>query len=213
MPAGSAHSTFLEIYADFICPWSYIGLDRVARLARERDVELRWHPYLLRPDIPATGMPVSSSLPPDRLERAETAVREAVKAAGLPWNRPDRVPNTRHAHELGMLAETKGLSDPYYRAIFRAYFAEGQDIGDTQVLLDIGERLGMDRGEMQEAIRTGCYRAEIEMATDAAFAKGIRSVPNYVFASGKGFSGAQPYEIFLRFLDVANRRDLLQEVA
>lgn len=195
--------TTIEIYADFICPWCYIGLDRLTRLEKERPIRLHWNPYLLRPDTPASGVPLSSILPPDRLERAEAAVREATQAAGLPLNRPALVPNTRQAHELAMLAETQGLGDAYHRAVFRAYFAQARNIGDAEVLAEIGEEVGMARDEMLETLRTGRYRAEIDRATNDAFARGIRSVPNFIFASGKGFSGAQPYEVFLRAVDAA----------
>ena len=70
-------STNIEIYADFICPWCYISLDRLTRLAKERSVSLHWNPYLLRPDIPSAGVPLGAILPPERLQRAEAAIREA----------------------------------------------------------------------------------------------------------------------------------------
>ena len=191
----------IEIYADFICPWCYISLDRLARLAKERSIHLHWNPYLLRPDIPADGVPLSSILPPDRLERAEAAIREVTQAAGLPLNRPALVPNTRQAHEVGMLAEANGLDDAYHQATLRAYFAQARNIGDAEVLAEIGEEVGMARDEILETLHTGRYRAEIDRATTDAFEGGIRSVPNFIFASGKRFSGAQPYEEFLQAVD------------
>jgi predicted DsbA family dithiol-disulfide isomerase len=191
----------IEIYADFICPWCYISLDRLARLAKERSVRLHWNPYLLRPDIPAEGVPLASILPPDRLERAEAAIREVTQAAGLPLNRPPLVPNTRQAHEVGMLAEAKGLDDAYHQATLRAYFAQARNIGDAEVLAEIGEEVGMARNEILETLHTGRYREEIDHATTDAFERGIRSVPNFIFASGKRFSGAQPYDEFLRAVD------------
>lgn len=191
----------IEIYADFICPWCYISLDRLGRLAKERSVRLHWNPYLLRPDIPAEGVPLTSILPPGRLERAEAAIREVTRAAGLPLNRPDLVPNTRQAHEIGMLAEANGLDDAYHQATLRAYFAQARNIGDAEVLAEIGEEVGMDRDEIAETLRTGRYRAEIDRATAESFENGIRSVPNFIFGSGKRFSGAQPYEEFLRAVD------------
>lgn len=194
----------IEIYADFICPWCYISLDRLARLAKERSVRLHWNPYLLRPDIPAEGVPLTSILPPERLERAEAAIREVTQAAGLPLNRPDLVPNTRQAHEIGMLAEAKGLDDIYHKATLRAYFAQARNIGDAEVLAEIGEEVGMNRDEILETLQTGRYRAEIDRFTAEAFERGIRSVPNFIFASGKRFSGAQPYEEFLRAVDATN---------
>lgn len=196
--------TTIEVYSDFICPWCYIGLDRLTRLAKERSVRLRWNPYLLRPDIPADGVPLSAILPPEILGRAEAAVREATRAAGLPLNRPALVPNTRHAHEIGLLAEAKGLDDAYHRATFSAYFAQARNIGDAEVLAEIGEEVGMARDEILETLHTGRYRAEVDRAATDAFERGIRSVPTFIFASGKRFSGAQPYDEFLRAVDAVS---------
>ena len=193
----------IEIYADFICPWCYIGLDRLTRLAMERSMRLHWNPYLLRPNTPEGGVPLTSILPPDRLERAEAAVREAAQSAGLTLNRPRLVPNSRQAHEAGFLAEAKGLGDAYHRAVFSAYFAQARNIGDAEVLAEIGGEVGLARDEMLDTLHTGRYRTDVERATTDAFERGIRSVPNFIFASGKRFSGAQPYEIFLKAVDAA----------
>jgi predicted DsbA family dithiol-disulfide isomerase len=198
---GGLVTTTIEIYADFICPWCYIGLGRLNRLAKERSIRLHWNPYLLRPDIPEGGIPLNSILPPERLERAEAAIREAAQAADLPLNRPALVPNTRQAHEIGLLAEAKGLNDAYHQAILRAYFVQAKNIGDAEVLVEIGAEVGMDRDEILEILHTGRYRTEIDRATESAFARGIRSVPNFIFASGKRFSGALPYEAFLSATD------------
>jgi len=196
-------STTIEIYADFICPWCYISLERLTRLATERSISLHWNPYLLRPDIPQGGVPLSSILPADRMGRAEAAVLEATQAAGLPLNRPALVPSTRQAHEIGFLAESMGLGDAYHQATLKAYFARAQDIGSPEVLADIGEELGMARDDILEALSTGRYRDEVDQATDKAFKNGIHSVPSFIFASGRAFSGALPYEAFLYAVDAA----------
>lgn len=191
----------IEIYSDFICPWCYIGLDRLTRLERVRVVRLHWHPYMLRPDIPAGGVPLSAILPPEILARAEATILEITRAAGLPLNRPDLVPNTHQAHEIGLLADAQGVGDIYHRAALRANFSEARNVGDPAVLAEIGEEVGMNRDEILEALRTGRYRAEVDRAVAHALQLGIRGVPSFVFASGKGFSGAQPYEVFLGAVD------------
>jgi len=197
--------TTIEIYADFTCPWCYIGLSRLTTLEKERPVRLHWNPYLLRPDIPANGIPLDSILPAERLERAEAAVREAVREAGLTLNRPEMVPNTLQAHEVGFLAETKGLDDAYHRAVFSAYFTQARNIGDSEVLAEIGVEVGLARDEIDEVLHTGRYREEVGRATADAFERGIRSVPNYIFENGRGFSGALPYDAFLNALDSAGQ--------
>jgi predicted DsbA family dithiol-disulfide isomerase len=198
-------TTTIEIYSDFICPWCYIGLERLTRLEKEREVRLHWNPYLLRPDIPAGGVPLSAIMPPEILARAEATIVEITSAAGLPLNRPALVPNTHLAHEIGFLADAKGLGDAYHRATLRANFAQARNVGDPKVLAEIGEELGMDRDEIIEALHTGRYRAEVDRAVDHALELGIRSVPGFVFASGSGFSGAQPYEVFLRAVDAESQ--------
>lgn len=196
--------TTIEIYADFICPWCYISLDRLNRLTKERSVQLHWNPYLLRPDIPAEGIPLTSIFPPERFERNEAAIRKAAQAASLPLNRPALVPNTRQAHEIGLLAEAKGLDDAYHQTILNAYFAQARNINDAEVLAEIGEEVGMARDEILEVLRSESCRPEIERATADAFARSIRSVPSFIFASGKKFSGAQPYETFLSAVDAVS---------
>ena len=196
-PIFSPMSTTIEIYSDFICPWCYIGLDRLTRLEKECTVRLHWNPYLLRPDIPAGGVPLSAILPPHILARAEATIREITRAADLPLNRPTLVPNTHQAHEIGLLANAQGFGDAYHRAALRANFAQARNVGDPQVLAAIGEEIGMNRDEILEALHTGRYRAEIDRAIAHAHQLGIRGVPSFFFPSGKGFSGAQPYEVFL----------------
>ena len=191
----------IEIFADFTCPWCYISLDRLARLAKERSVRLHWNPYLLRPEIPAEGVPLNSIFSPERFERAEAAVQEAIQAAGLPLNRPAQLPNTHLAHELGFYAEAKGLNDAYHQATMRAYFVQARNIGDSDVLAEIAEELGIAREEALEVMRSGRYRETVGRETEKAFERGIHSVPSFVFESGKNFSGALPYDAFLRAVD------------
>lgn len=203
--------TTIEIYADFICPWCYISLDRLTRLAKEHSVQLHWKPYLLRPDTPAEGIPLASILPLERFARAEAAVHEATQAVGLPLNRPALLPNTRQAHEIGLLASAKGLDDAYYQATLRAYFAQARNIGDAAVLAELGEEVGMARDEILATLHSGRYRAEIDQATPDAFSRGIRSVPNFIFSSGKRFSGALPYDAFVAAMTDSRRASLLSD--
>jgi predicted DsbA family dithiol-disulfide isomerase len=195
--------TDLEIYADFICPWCYIGLERLNRLEKERSVSFHWKAYLLRPDIPSGGVPLSAILSPERLQEAEATVREETRAAGLPLNRPPLVPNTHQAHEVALLADERGVGDAYHRAVFNAYFGQAQNIGDPEVLAAIGETVGMDRVEILDALRTGRYRDAVDRADRDGHERGVRGVPTFVFPSGMGFSGARPYEYFVEALDAS----------
>ena len=73
---------------------------------------------------------------------------EAGRGEGIPFafDRIRRTPNTLDAHRLIGLADTQGVQDAVVEAVFRAYFAEGQDISQTTVLLDVVAGAGLDRG-------------------------------------------------------------------
>lgn len=159
---------------------------------------LRWHPFLLRPDTPSEGRPISAVLPPEYLKQAEARLKQATAEVGLPFNRGDHMPNTHLAHEAAMFAEEHGQGDAFHRAALRRYFGEGGDIGSVDALVAIGASVGLEPAALREALETRRYREAVDAALSEAHAIGVNAVPTFIFGDAGGLAGAQPYEVFQR---------------
>ncbi|MEJ6394862.1 DsbA family oxidoreductase [Gymnodinialimonas sp. 2305UL16-5] len=201
----------LDILSDPICPWCYIGWTNLARALEQRPdhpFTIEWHPFQLNPDMPPEGMERRSYLETkfggrENAIRAYAPVAEHAEAAGLNLNLEGitRTPNTLNAHRLIHWAGIEGRQTPAKLALFRAYFIEGRDIGDTGVLTDIAADLGMDR-EMIARLYDGESDAEDIRARDAhARSRGVNSVPTFIVASQHAVPGAQPPEMWLNVID------------
>jgi predicted DsbA family dithiol-disulfide isomerase len=122
--------------------------------------------------------------------------------AGLPHAETiNRVPSSRGALALAELARERGAFEALHPRLFDAYWARGRDIGDERVLIEEGTAVGLDEGEIIEALRDGRYLERIEAQTRAAIELGARGVPAWLIDQRVLVPGAQPHEIFARVLE------------
>ena len=201
----------LDILSDPICPWCYIGkanLDRALEARPEHALTIQWHPFQLNPDMPEGGM--------DRREYLETkfggkenAVRiyariaGAAEAAGLKidFGAIQRTPNTIDAHRLIHWAGLEGRQTAVVSRLFKAYFEEGRDIGDREVLLSIAEGVGLDREMIARLFDSGADLEDIRARDEHARQRGVTGVPTFVLANQHVLPGAQPTELWLQVID------------
>jgi predicted DsbA family dithiol-disulfide isomerase len=201
----------LDILSDPICPWCYIGkanLDRALEARPEHALTIQWHPFQLNPDMPEGGM--------DRREYLETkfggkenAVRiyariaGAAEAAGLKidFGAIQRTPNTIDAHRLIHWAGLEGRQTAVVSRLFKAYFEEGRDIGDREVLLSIAEGVGLDREMIARLFDSGADLEDIRARDEHARQRGVTGVPTFVLANQHVLPGAQPTELWLQIID------------
>lgn len=204
----------LEIFADFVCPWCYIGRRRLARALEARPEQLirrRWLSFQLNPEMPAGGMDrnLYYAAKFGSVERAkhlhamveETAAREQLPLA---LDRVRRVPNTFEAHRLLRCAERHGLGEAMVDAFFHAYFVEGHDLGDEEVLRYTAVGIGMSAEAIQLYFDDPDYEADSVRASEAlARQMGVQAVPCYVFNRRYALAGAQEPAAFYPMLDLA----------
>jgi predicted DsbA family dithiol-disulfide isomerase len=108
--------------------------------------------------------------------------------------------NSRLAQELAKWGESTPLSDQLNMALYQAYFAEGLDISDPEVLLDVVEKVGLDREAAREVLEQRTMKTAVDEDWQHALNIGVRSVPT--FAVGlTGVAGAQPYEQLAQLLE------------
>ena len=200
----------LDIISDPICPWCYIGktlLDRALEAEPEHPFEIEWHPFQLNPDMPLVGM--------DRrayLEGKFGGKEQAVKVYGqidqhardigleLDLGAIKRTPNTLNAHRLIHWAGIEQRQSMVISALFRAYFKEGRDIGDVEVLADLADTCGMDAALVQRLLATDEDLEGIR-EKDAGFRKmGVNSVPTFIIAGQHAVPGAQSVEVWRKVI-------------
>jgi len=204
----------LEIVADVVCPWCFIGKRRLERALAMRpgvEIELSWRAFQLNPDMPPDGMPRDRYLQlkfgARNSERALAALAAAGRAEGIAFafDRIRRAPNTLRAHQLIRLAGEIGCEEAVVEFLFSAYFVEGQDIGDTNVLVDIGRECGLDPAATRRALGRDTALQEARAENNRARRLGINAVPCFVFDGGYAISGAQEPEMFLPLFDLASQ--------
>jgi len=193
----------VRIVADYICPWCYIGMARAERLARELPVVLEPWPYELMPHLPPGGLSRELALGRRYPRQYYERLGEQAREEGLPFRLPERLYNTHLAHQAALFAEAAGRGWEMHRALYCAYWGEGEDIGDRDVLCRLAEGCGLDAAALDEALAEGRYREEVDRRQAWARGQGIAGVPTFIFGDGLfALVGAQDYAVFV---DVARR--------
>jgi predicted DsbA family dithiol-disulfide isomerase len=173
---------------------------------REFDADVTWLPFDLHPEYPPEGIPL------EQLHRRygigvgeQDPLRERFAAAGLGYDRPDVVPNTRLALRLTELARVAGLHEPFHDRLMDAYWSEATNIGDPDELRRLAAEVGLDEAEVERAIADpSAYLEVVESSTAQAQSVGINAIPAFVLDRRLIVLGAQPLEVFRRaFADLA----------
>jgi predicted DsbA family dithiol-disulfide isomerase len=187
----------LQVIYDFVDPGSYLVRELLAAWAAtlERPPELAWTPLELR--VP--GSEPLNLRDPAWAELHRFIAEEAEKA-GVPFRTPGAAPWSRKAHELALHAREKGCFDPIQRAIFRAHFAEGRDIGRVDVLLELAAGQGLDPGEVRAVLGVDRFLSAVEESRRELLDRGVRGVPTVVARHGtlEGFPDVESFRKFLQ---------------
>ncbi|MEN8374294.1 MAG: DsbA family oxidoreductase [Gemmatimonadota bacterium] len=206
----------VEVYSDYTCPWCYVGWARLeklrAELAEEVTLEVRWRPFEIHPEVPAEGMPVEDlHYTPEVWAAMMESLRHNAAAEGLEVAQRPLVANTHEALAAGTWAQTEhpDAFPAVHAALFRAYFAEGRNIGDRAVLREVVEGAGLDGAELDAALDSGRYDRAIADTFADAMRLGINGTPTFVFGGRYGTAGAQPVEVLRRGAE----RALAEEVS
>jgi len=196
----------LDIFVDPVCPWCLVGkanLDAALAAHPRHPFAIQWHPFQLNPDMPAEGVDKRAHLAQAfggaaRLDALHDRLREEARGAGLALNPdlPKRIPNTVNAHRLIHWAGVEGRQSEMVGALFAAYWQQGRDIGDLNILADIAGEVGMDRSATLRLLASDADRDDIIARDQDARRKGVTAVPTYLIAQQYVVSGAQPPEVW-----------------
>lgn len=119
-----------------------------------------------------------------------------IEDAGLDYGPADVVPNSMRALMLGEFARMEGQHEQVHERLFRAYWAEGRNIGETEVLLEVAAGAGLDPEKAALACDDDGLKERIRGSTEAALDAGAGGVPAWVLDGRFLVPGAQPHEVF-----------------
>jgi predicted DsbA family dithiol-disulfide isomerase len=173
---------------------------------------VRWLPFQLNPQIPETGMSRAEYVlrkfgPRGAANYARVAAAGAAVGIPFAFDRITVQPNTLNAHRLVHYASEHGRQDETAEELFRAYFIEGRNLTDLEVLADVAVRAGLDREAVAEYLASSKDRDLIEAADAEARDAGIGGVPFFIFNRRIGVSGAQEPDTLLGAMLEADKTD------
>jgi len=133
------------------------------------------------------------------LESVKSRLMRVAREEGLPFGPRDKTYNSRFAQELGKWAESKGSGQPYHDAVFRAYFAEGRNIGKLSELLPLVGSLSLPVEEARKVLEERSFKALVDADWQRSYTLGVQAVPTF-FLAGQRVVGAVPYEALEKFV-------------
>ena len=208
----------IDIIVDTICPWCYVGKKRFERALSIRpqlDLQIGWRAFQLNPRMPAEGMDSRDYVSEkfcgmDRARAVHGSLAQAGAEEGIDFNFSsiERTPNTIHSHRLVRHAAEHGLQTPIISAVFDAYFLDGKDIGEPDILADVAASAGLDREQTLAFLQSGLDTETIVAEDELARRLGVNGVPCFIVNRKYAVSGAQSAEVLVQVFDLASQDDM-----
>jgi predicted DsbA family dithiol-disulfide isomerase len=184
-----------------------VGERRLARLSEEFDLRVERRFLEIHPETPAEGRPVSElGYPPEQWARMMENLNRMGKAEGIVFSERTFTTNSHKSLLLAEAAKEEGpdIFEALNEGLFRAYFTEGRNIGDLQVLRDVAQAAGVPAGRMEQAWSDAAYEERLARDHAAAAEIGITGIPLFIVDGRWILEGAVPVEML---------REVAQKVA
>lgn len=197
----------IDVWSDIVCPWCYIGKRRferaLAQFPQRGQVEVVWRSFQLDPTATETDVPLVDQLARkygvsrSQAEAMNGNVTRLARAEGLDYHLDRaRHGNTFDAHRVLHLAADNGVQDAVLERLMRAYFTEGEPVGERDTLSRLAVDAGLDALQVREALAGDAYADAVAADLAQARAYGIDAVPFFVLDGRLGVAGAQSSALF-----------------
>ncbi|ROS79172.1 DsbA family protein [Cellulomonas sp. PhB143] len=201
----------VDVWSDVACPWCYIGKRRLetAIAAFDGEVSVEYHAFELSPDTPedyagstTEYLSQRKGMPADTVEEMLAHVTRLAADEGLAYDF-DAVKHRRtlKAHQLVAFAKARGRQAEVKERLLQAYFEQGRDVADMDVLAEVGAEAGLDPAQVREALESDALLQDVVADIEQARRLGIQGVPFFVVDQKYGISGAQTPETFAQVFD------------
>ncbi len=167
---------------------------------------MRWTAFPLHPETPENGRTLEELFSGRGLDIPAMVdrLRSAAAELHLPFGRRTRTYNSRRAQVMGKWAETQGRGPAFHRLVFRAYFADGLNIAQPEVLCRLAASAGLDGDAALASLEADEFRRAVDDDWRRSRELGVMAVPTFCI-DGRFLTGAQPYAALKQF--VANEND------
>lgn len=164
----------VKLFFNFRSPYCYLASKTLWPIVDEFNTNLIWRP------VGSWDLRSSPDRAKNKMPLARQDIARFAKRLGIPLTPPPPTTDPTLAGIGSLLAEEKGVLRPYLIEVMRKEWAEGQDIGDPQVLLTVGEQIGLNRDELSAALDSTTYAAQLERNAEEAATLGVIGVPTFV---------------------------------
>ena len=199
-PPKADVTAHISVWSDYVCPFCY--LEEPVLLQIHKDfrgrIQIEWKAFELRPEPEPTLEPSGTYL----TSVWNSVVYPMAQERGMKLQLPPIQPRSRLALEAAEFARDHGRFDAMHKAIFRAFFEKGRDIGDVGVLCSLAKTVKLNATELERALLFGSYRPKVLDDEAQAAELGINSVPAMLISGDEQPSetselvvGAQPYDV------------------
>jgi predicted DsbA family dithiol-disulfide isomerase len=186
------------VFADFVCPYSFIAQHEIDLLLEEYDVRLHWRPHWLHPEVPVEGM--ESPADPERRRATQAWLKEMSPEMTADMRFPEKRQFSFFAFEGLEIAQDLGMEVPYRRAIYDALWREGMDIGQVSTLEHAAVKAGMDPDALARGLSDRGYIDRTLHAIEAAREYGISTTPTMILGR-TSILGWHYYEVIQTVLE------------
>jgi predicted DsbA family dithiol-disulfide isomerase len=203
----------IEIWSDIACPYCYMGKRKfdiaLTQFSGRADVEIEWKSFLLNPDLLTDSstsifqyLAEKKGFPEEQARQMMAQITESGSAIGLDYHFDKVVlANTTKAHQLLHEARVQGFQHEMEERLFEAYFVEGKNMDDVNILVELASEVGLNITALDVKILSGQYAIEIEADINLAQQFGVRGVPFFIFDRKYAVSGAQEPNTFLKTME------------
>jgi predicted DsbA family dithiol-disulfide isomerase len=166
------------------------------------DIIIRWTAFPLHPDTPQEGLTLEELFAdrPINIKQVLDHLTRVAAELGLPFGTREKTFNSRLAQELGKFAEQQQKGEEFHNAVFRAYFADGHNIGLVSTLVELGVSVGLQPEKIQYVLENRMFKDAVDNDWGRSYQLGVTAVPTFML-NGMSLVGAQPFEKLAQFME------------
>jgi len=196
----------IEMMHDVVCSWCPIGYANLKQALKNLAIEANFNflPFELNPDMGKEGEGIDEHLgrrygwSEDRRKGYRQHLLGVAGQAGVTMDFSKRTHyyNTNKAHRLIHWCEGFNKQQAMNELLMTAYFKQGLDINNTQILLNLVEQLGLDRSRAQQALETDETKQQLLVKKQRVQDTEVTSVPAFIFNNRTLVTGSNSVEYF-----------------